>query len=345
MDSSNDTSPEPGALVLDLIQGAWRAQASRAMAELRLADALVEPGTAEQVAERVEAHAPTLERLLRTLAALGLVSCQERTFTLTPAGSRLRSDVPGSDWGAMMMMVGPWTLATWSRLADAVRTGAPAFQEVHGEPFWEFLRSHEEVGRIFDAAMARQSKDHAAVALVLAEVERSGAAVVVDVGGGTGRLLGQVLAARPGLRGILADQEGPVTESVDVFSAYGVDARCEAVVCDFFDRVPEGGDGYIVSNILHDWDDERCREILSRIHDAAVPGAQVLVLETVMPEGQGAVSPASAPLHLLDLMMLLNFGARERTLSQYSALLQAAGFGDIRLTGGTGPHLVTATRT
>jgi len=345
MDAPSDPGLESGSLLLDLIQGAWKAQAARAMAELRLADALVEPGTAEQVAERVGAHAPTLERLLRTLASLGLVSCRERTFALSEAGSRLRSDVPGSDWGAMMMMAAPWTLATWSRLPEAVRTGGPVFELAHGETFWEFVRSHQEVGRIFDAAMARQSKDQSVVALVLAELERSGATALVDVGGGTGRLLGQVLAARPDLRGILADQEGPVAESADVLSAYGVADRCEAAVCDFFDAVPTGGDSYILSNILHDWDDEMCREILGRIGEAAAPGAAVLVLETLMPEGQDAVSPASAPLHLLDLMMLLNFGARERSLAEYAALLETAGFGEIRLAGGAGPHLVTATRT
>lgn len=108
--------------------------------------------------------------------------------------------------------------------------------------------------------------------------------------------------------------------------------------------VPEGGDCYLLSNILHDWNDDRCRAILRRIHEAANPGARVFVLETVLPDEQDGVSPDSAPVHLLDLMMLLNFGARERSLSEYAALLEAAGFGEVRLAGGTGPHLVVATR-
>jgi len=337
-------SPDPATLVSDLIRGAWKAQAARAMAELRIADALVEPGTAEQVAERTGTHAPTLDRLLRTVAALGLVSYQRGRYELTEAGARLRSDVPGSDWGAMMMMPAPWTLATWHRLPEAVRTGERVFEQVHGESFWAFLESHEEAGRIFDAAMARESKDRQAVALVVAELERSGSTTLVDVAGGTGRLLAQVLAERPGSRGILADLPGPVSGAAEVFEAYGVSDRCEAAVCDFFEAVPEGGDCYLLSNILHDWDDDRCQEILRRIHEAAAPGARVLVLETVLPDERDGVSPDSAPVHLLDLMMLLNFGARERSLTEYAALLEAARLGEVRLAGGNGPHLVVATR-
>ena len=104
MPASVDSAPDPAVLVSDLIRGAWKAQVARAMAELRLADALVEPGTAEQVAERTGTHAPTLDRLLRTLAAWGLLSYRDGRFELTEAGARLRSDVAGSDWGAMMMM-------------------------------------------------------------------------------------------------------------------------------------------------------------------------------------------------------------------------------------------------
>lgn len=336
--------PDPAQLVSDLIRGAWKAQAARAMAELRLADALVEPGTAEQVAERTGTHAPTLDRLLRTLAALGLLSFRHGRYELTEAGARLRSDVPGSDWGAMMMMPAPWTLATWHRLPEAVRTGEPVFEQVHGESFWDFLRSHEETGRTFDAAMARQSKDRETVGLVVAELERSGGTTLVDVAGGTGRLLAQVVAELPGWRGILADLDGPVSKAADVFATYEVSDRSEAVVCDFFETVPEGGDCYLLSNILHDWDDDRCTEILRRIHEAAAPGARVFVLETVLPDEQEGVSPESAPVHLLDLMMLLNFGARERTLAEYAALLGTAGFDDVRIAGGAGPHLVVATR-
>ena len=313
------------------------------MAELRLADVLVEPATAEEVAERTGTHAPTVDRLLRTVAALGLVSCRHGTFQVTEAGARLRSDVPGSDWGAMMMMPSPWTLATWQHLPHAVRTGEPVFERVHGESFWDFLRSHQTEGRIFDAAMARAAKDQDVVGLVVDELERAGSTTVVDVGGGTGRLLAQVVAHQPHLHGLLAEQRGPAEQAAEVFAAHGVGDRCEAVVCDFFESVP-GADGYVLSNILHDWDDERCVRILRRIHEASAPGACVLVLETLLPDEEEAVHPDSAPIHLLDLMMLLNFGARERSLSEYAQLLENAGFVDVRLADASGAQAVVAHR-
>ena len=344
MRPSAEPVPEPARLVADLIRGAWKTLAARAMAELRLADVLVEPATAEEVAERTGTHAPTMDRLLRTVAALGLVSYRRGTFELTEAGARLRSDVPGSDWGAMMMMPAPWTLATWHHLPDAVRTGEPVFQQVHGESFWDFLRSHEATGRVFDAAMAREAKDQEAVTLVVDELERTGATMVVDVGGGTGRLLAQVVARQPHVRGVLADQDDPVEQSADVFAAHGVGDRCEAVVCDFFESVPPDGDGYVLSNILHDWDDDRCATILERVHEAAAPGARVMLLETLLPDEEDGVSAESAPVRLLDLMMLLNFGARERTLAEYTGLLESAGFTGVRLAGGDAPHLLVAHR-
>jgi hypothetical protein len=343
-----EPDPDPARLVSDLIRGAWRTLAARAMAELRLADVLVEPATVEEVAERTGTHAPTLDRLLRTLAAIGLLTYGQGRFELTEAGARLRSDVPGSDWGAMMMMPSPWTLETWQHLPDAVRTGQPVFEDVHGESFWSYHRSHEEAGRIFDAAMARGAKDNEAVLLVVEELTQSEATTVVDVGGGTGRLLSQIVSQSPGLRGVLADQQAPVDQATDVFAAHGVEDRCEAVVCDFFESVPQGGDAYVLSNILHDWDDDQASTILERIHQASAPGAGVLVLETLLPDEENGVGPESAQVRLLDLMMLLSFGARERSLAQYAELLENAGFSDVRLVGGTGgtsQHLVVARRT
>ncbi len=138
----------------------------------------------------------------------------------------------------------------------------------------------------------------------------------MDVAGGTGRLLAQVVAQRSDLRGVLADQEEPVGGAAEVFEAYGVGDRCEAAECNFFEAVPESRDSYILSSILHDWDDESCHRILRRIHQVAARGARFLVLETVLPEEHDGVSAGNAPIHLLDLMMLLNFGARERSLMQ-----------------------------
>lgn len=341
--ASAESSEAAEQLVADLVRGAWRTLAARAMAELRLADALVEAATVEQVAESTGTHAPTLDRLLRTLTALGLVTHDLGRFGLTEAGARLRSDVPGSDWGAMMTMPSAWNLASWQRLPDAVRTGEPVFEDVHGMTFWEYLRAHEEAGRTFDAAMARGAKDEEAAALVVRELGHAAPSVLVDVGGGTGRLLAQVVAALPHVRGLLADRRETIGPAPAVFAQHHVVDRCAAEECDFFVDLPRG-DAFLLSNILHDWDDERCGAILERVHHACAPGGRVLVLESVLPEDGDGVGPESAQLRLLDLMMLLSFGARERNLAQYSGLLAGAGFVDVRLVPGRSRQLVVASR-
>jgi hypothetical protein len=344
MSSSTKAEPDPEGLVADLIRGAWKTLAARAMAELRIADALVQPTTLDEVAERTGTHAPSLNRLLRTLSALGLVSYREGLFQVTAAGARLRSEIPGSDWGAMMMMPAPWTLATWQHLPDAVRTGEPVFEAVHGSSFWDFHRSNEEAGAIFDAAMARGAKEQGVIATVVAELRRARTELLVDIGGGTGRLLAQVVAQLPRVHGLLADQRDPVDKAEEVFAAHGVTGRCEATACDFFLGVPAGGDAYLLSNILHDWDDSACSQILARVRDACPPGGHLLVVESVLPDDDASMNPDSAQLRLLDLMMLLNFGARERTLVEYRNLLESAGFVHVRMVDAGGRQLIIATR-
>ena len=344
MSSSSEPAPDPETLVADLIRGAWRTLAARAMAELRLADVLVRPTTLEEAAARTGTHAPSLNRLLRTVGALGLVSYQDGLFQVTAAGARLRSDVAGSDWGAMMMMPAPWTLATWQHLPDAIRTGEPVFEQVHGTSFWEFHRLNEEAGAIFDAAMARGAKERGVVSAVANQLEQVGARLFVDVGGGTGRLLAQVVAQLPQLHGVLADQRDPVDKAAEVFDAHGVADRCEATVCDFFRAVPPGGDAYLLSNILHDWDDEACAQILSVIHEAGAPGGRLLVVESLLPEEDAGMAGDGAHLRLLDLMMLLNFGARERSLVEYRDMLEGAGFADVRVVDAGGRELIIGTR-
>lgn len=344
MSSSREPAAAAESLVEDLIRGAWKTLAARAMAELRIADVLVQPATLDEVAERTGTHAPSLDRLLRTLAALGLVTYRDELLEVTAAGARLRSDVPGSDWGAMMLMPAPWILATWQHLPDAIRTGEPVFEDVHGSSFWDFHRTNEEAGAIFDAAMARGAKEQGVISAVVTELRNARTQLLVDIGGGTGRLLAQVVAQLPQLHGLLADQREPVAKAAHVFAAHGVPDRCKATVCDFFQAVPLGGDAYMLSNILHDWDDGASARILTQIRDACRPEGHLLLVESVLPDEDAGVHPDSAQLRLLDLMMLLNFGARERTLIEYQDLLERAGFVNVRLVDAGSRQLIIATR-
>ncbi len=174
--------------------------------------------------------------------------------------------------------------------------------------------------------MAGQAGERAGALLAACSVE--GIGTVVDVGGGTGRLLAAVLAAHPHLRGILADRPGVVAGANAVLTEAGVADRCEVVSGDFFETVPGGGDAYVLAQILHDWPDEQALTILRNCASAMRPGARVWVIEQVLGDEPGA-TPAGVAL--LDLTMFLLFGARERARDEYCAMLRAAGFSDVEV--------------
>jgi hypothetical protein len=206
----------------------------------------------------------------------------------------------------------PYHFAAWSHLLHSVRTGETAFTAVHGVDTWTYRAGHPEEGGVFDAAMTALSRR--VTAGVLEAHDFSGYAVIADIGGGRGALLSAILARHPGARGILFDQPGVVADARP-------GERCDVVAGDFFERVPEGADAYILKSILHDWDDAPAIAILRSIRQAAAPGSAVLIVERRL--GPPNAEPAGK---LSDLNMLVGTGGRERTRDEYAALLDAAGY-------------------
>jgi hypothetical protein len=310
-------------VVADLVRGDWAAMCVRAMAQLRLADVMDRPVTAESLAERTSADAPTLYRLLRSLADLGLVERdQEGLFSLTSRGAVLRTGHPSGIHSFALMHTWLPQVSAWSRLADAVRSGASTFEAANGSMMWETLSRDPAQETIFNAAMARRGPIQTQA--VADACDLTTVRTLVDVGGGTGRLLGGLLGREPTMRGVLADRHDVVAEAEAVLAAAGVQDRCEPVTSDFFESVPAGGDAYVLSNILHDWGDDECARILGVLHVAMAPGARLWIVERVLDAPRSAAEQAE--LHLLDLLMLVNFGGRERTGAEYDALLTANGF-------------------
>lgn len=220
---------------------------------------------------------------------------------------------------ALALMYGGPFYHSFAGLTDTVRTGEDAFERLYGAPHFDHFARHPELEDLFDRSMAASSPmfeplpAHPAVA---AEDAR----VVVDVGGGTGELLGRILAAHPRKRGVLLERPQVVESARAGLAAAGVGARCAYQVGDFAD-VPTGGDVYILARILHDWDDRRCGEILGHCAGAMPDHAELLVVERILPS-DGSPSLAAA----WDLHMMCNVGGRERTADQYSRLLREAGF-------------------
>jgi hypothetical protein len=225
------------------------------------------PRSCEEIAAASGTHSPSLYRLLRALASVGVfVEVGERRFALTSLADRLRSRAPGSLRGFALVMNDEWNWQLYRDLPYSARSGAPASEHLWGTGLFEYFAGHPDAARRFDAGMA--SRHAAGNAALVAGYDFSGIGMLVDVGGGNGSLLAEVLAAFPGRRGVLFDRPSVVQGAAEALTRTGVAGRCEVVGGDFFRTVPAGGDAYVLSNVLHDWDDERPVAILRVVHRA-----------------------------------------------------------------------------
>jgi DNA-binding transcriptional ArsR family regulator len=306
-----------------LVDGFRVTQTIYAGVELGIPDLLADgERAADDLAHASGADPPTLYRLLRALASLGIVhEGDERRFSLTDLGRPLRSDVPGSLRGWVRLQGRDYLWRSWGNLANAVREGQNSFRMVHGTDIWEWRAAHADESAIFDEAM--RSMTIGANASILDAYDFGRFGTIVDVAGGNGTLIAAVLAAHPASRGILFDQEHVVSGAEPILRAAGVPDRCEIVAGSFFESVPEGADAYVLKWIIHDWEDEESVAILRTCRAAMRTDAVVLLIERDL--GRPNEDPVAK---LADLNMLVMPGGRERTLDEYAALFGAA---DLRL--------------
>lgn len=297
-----------GEQVWNLLRGALGTRTLGIVADFGVADALADgPRSISELAEELGVDGETLHRLLRALASDG-VFAEERpgVFRNTDASELLRS---GTGWNDFAHLFG----GIWYRaIAGLDASGQPRFAEAFGTDFWSWLAEHPDERAKFDRAM-EEGKERRMERLD--PVEWRGDETVVDIGGGNGSLLVELLRRQPGLRGIVFDLPETVRDE-DALSGEGI----EFVAGDFFERVPEG-DVYVLGTVLHDWDDERAAAILRTIRAAAPAGARLLILDTVVPAGN---DPSGAKW--LDLLMLTLFGGKERNEQQWRELLAQGGF-------------------
>lgn len=309
-----------------MVRGHQLAVMLREAAELGLADRIAAgPRPVHELAAETGVHPGTLLRLCRALAAFGIFALDvEARLAHTARSAWLRSNARPTLHHAARYWTMPGNWAAWGALGHALRTGNSPFEAVLGQPNFDYLRDHPEEAGLFDAFMRHSPDDrHTAVAEVL---DLASAGLIVDVGGGDGGLLAALLAARPGLQGLLYDRPHVVAGAPAVLEAAGVAARCRIEAGDFFERVPVGGDVYVLSQILHDWDDRRAALILDRCRTAMAPGARLAVVERVLPE-LGCEAEAGDPTDFLaDMNMMTILTGRERTASEFRALLAGAGF-------------------
>lgn len=323
-------APTPADLVtpriLDLITGYWRAGVVSTFAELGIADALGSECLAPaKIALRLGLEGSTCARFCRAATAVGLLTdTPEGTVSLADLGRALMADAPNSVRNVARWSGSTAERATWSHLHAAVRAGHSPFAAIHGQGIWDFLESHPATAAVFDAAMTELSRT--IIAAVADVLDLTPFTSITDVGGGRGGLLAAMLTRAPHVRGVLFDQPDVVALAPDVFRAAGVADRVTITAGSFFDAVPTGSDLFVISNVLHNWDDDRARAILRSIASAMKTGDQIAIVEAV----PGVDERFDEMIALMDMDMLVLCTGKQRTVEDYRTLLAEL---DIEVTG------------
>lgn len=313
-------APPPAVFLTELAFGMKMTQALYVAAKLGIADLLSKgPRHVSQLAATTETSERSLYRVLRSLAAVGVFrETDPKVFELTPYAEALRSDVPNSFRNGAIFMGEEWLWNVMGQMLYSVKTGKPAWAHVHGSDAFDYLADNPEHHEIFNRAMTEMTVS--AAPAIIEAYDFSPFNTIVDIAGGHGYLLSQILKATPGLRGVLFDVEPVIAGAGTMLEKEGVADRVEKVVGNFFDSVPSGADAYIMKHIIHDWDDELSNKILSNIARVMSTRAKLLLVEMLVPEGN---EPHFSKV--MDLSMLVLPGGIERTRPEYHTLLADAG--------------------
>jgi hypothetical protein len=308
--------------LIDMVLGIVRAQVLHAFAELRIADHLADGAqTAREVAGREGSQVRATYRLMRAAASMGVLSyAGDGRFGLTGTGHLLRADVPGSLRAFALLHASRSHWQPWQLFPDAVRQGTSQAKRALGADLFDYLARPENAdqAKLFTDAMTDWSRltVHGAVAAL----DTAGVSTVLDVGGADGQFVLELMAAHPGLRGLVLDLPHVVAGAREEAAKRGLSGRFSAVPGDFFAEVP-AADLYLLKTILHDWDDDQAIAILRNCRSAAAGGGRALVVETVIGEiGQPDLATLS------DMGMLCVTGGVERDLAEFDALFAASGW-------------------
>ncbi|MBE2998083.1 methyltransferase [Nocardiopsis sp. HNM0947] len=328
-DDGTGSQTDDGYALLALGERIVHARAIQTAAELRLGDLLADhPRTPHDLAAELRCDPDALHRLLALLASDGIVErtsepAEETRFQLTRAGAPLRSDHPASV-RAVLEMDGTVAPLVIGAVGHSLETGEPSIPQALGTDLYTYLDEHPAQGDLFDRAMddlARLVAPGLLTAHDFSDTDR-----VVDVGGGNGTLLAEVLRAHPEAEGTLLEVPRVAEAAQHHLREQGLAERTRVVAGDFFAEVPEGGDVYLLKGVLHNWPDGEAVRILRSCRRAMDPAttpannARLLVVEAVLPDNDGP-----HPARTTDLAMLVLSGGRERTRAEYAQLMEQAG--------------------
>ena len=318
-------TPAP-AQMLQIISNFWTSRALYVVAKLGIPDLLKSgPKSAPELAESTRMHAPSLYRLLRALASVGIFASEnDGRFGLTPLSELLVTDAPGSMRWFVVSELGQEHYPAWGNLMQSVKTGEIAFDNHFGVDIWKYFQQHPEDAAVFNDSMSGMTAVVNEKITSLYDFSRF--SKIVDVGGGHGGLITSILKANPQAFGVLFDAEEVIAGARPKIEAAGLADRCATIAGDFFQAVPAGGDAYIMKWIIHDWDDERAIRILKNCRNQMQANGRVIIVDCVVPEGD---EPDFSKF--FDLNMLVMTGGKERTAKEFDQLLESAGFRFLRV--------------
>jgi hypothetical protein len=312
------THVPPQVQMMQFILGKWISKPIHVVAKLGIADMVADgPKSIDELAYMSKTHAPSLYRVMRALASVGIFSERgERCFELTPMAECLKR---GAMRSIALMFNSDWHDRAWGHLLYSVRTGRVGFDKAYGMPIFDWLEEHPHAAELYHEANA--VKAVTAHRAIIDAYDLSGITTLTDVGGGHGALMAEILEAYPVMKGVIAEVPVVVKGAEGFIRTRGLDARCQVVACDFFEGIPPGSDAYLMSHILHDWNDSKCQRILKNCHTAMKPGTTILVVESLIPPGN-----EFSIAKLLDLEVFVMGGGRERTEGEFRYLFDSSGF-------------------
>ena len=320
-------------VLFQMIVGKWISQAIGTVVEIGVPDQVAKGARrCSDLAREAGVSEDGLYRLLRALGSVGLFAeSGERRFRLTGMGQLLRSDHPQSLAGYARFTAHDSTWRPWGKLKYSVQTGLPAFDDVFHAPIFEHFSQNREAAAVFDDAMTSISAMEARATSDAYDFK--GVETLMDVAGGHGLLLATILRRHKKMRGVLFDLPHVAAGAAATFSRAGITGRVKIESGDFFKELPAGADAIILKHIIHDWDNESATQILKACYRALGPRGKVLIVDAVVPAGNG-----SHYGKLLDLeMLVLTPRGRERTKEEFARLLRGAGFRMSRIIATEGP--------
>ena len=315
-----DVTPPPEMQVVQMALGGFVTRALYALAELGIADHFENgPLSAEDIARATNTHAPFLYRLLRNMTGFGFfIEDENHRFSLTPMGATLQSRL-GYVRSSVRTLAGSTVWRSLDEIVHSIETGEACVKKAFKKPYFDHLRENPKELSLFNETMIGIHGDEPpaiAQCCDFSETRR-----LIDIGGGTGSLLAEILRENPKLDGVLYELPEVADEARRNIAAEGLTKRCKVVEGDFFRSCPTGGDAYILSHIIHDWDEEKCLRILENCHTAMQGRGRLLIIEQIIPPDN-----SFHPGKVLDLIMLTMHSGQERTQDEYAALLKKASF-------------------